>query len=482
MRNVRTLPLSFSGFPAIRLFFLLSAAAAHPGLTRRRRGAEESGRRSPGLGQQPVQRRVSARRWPTSGVMPSDFQPDGGDWAVRGTQNGWFELQWDQPVEAAQIVYYARTTSPLLECLQGLRGLRERRTETRGAGHAGTPPRPAEDRVAEAARDADPHRVPLVASGGAQPRRGGDRRLSRAGHRRGVGRHVHPAGREDAPGAGAAQGPDRRAVRLPRHPAGQTQAAGHLARLRLPRRGLPARRRAVSLHAGRERRPAEVHLRRRPGHDHHGRPVLRRPGDRLRPAPRRPCRVESHGPHRRHLALPRRGEQLPPLPHQHRRDRAGATDARRAQQPRPVLAARRRHRLHVRPQAGLCLLLGHHLAGPLPHGTRRLEAEAALGELPDGFHALGAQQRADHLHPLGIRGPPGLPHPKPLDHQPGRHRAGRLLRQPRAFARHVHGRAADPQHRLRDCHRDEPQRSVPRRDRGHRPQPRAPTRARRSAT
>ncbi|MHB8970122.1 MAG: HzsA-related protein [Pirellulaceae bacterium] len=54
----------------------------------------------------------------TNGVVPSDFQPDGGDWAVLGTQDGWFELQWDQPVEAAQILYYARTTSPLLECFK----------------------------------------------------------------------------------------------------------------------------------------------------------------------------------------------------------------------------------------------------------------------------------------------------------------------------------------------------------------------------
>ena len=53
-----------------------------------------------------------------SGVLPSEFQQDGGDWAVRGTQEGWFELDWDQPVEAAQIVYYARTTSPLLECFK----------------------------------------------------------------------------------------------------------------------------------------------------------------------------------------------------------------------------------------------------------------------------------------------------------------------------------------------------------------------------
>ena len=53
-----------------------------------------------------------------SGVVPSEFQQDGGDWAVRAAQQGWFELRWDKPVEAAQIIYYARTTSPLLECFQ----------------------------------------------------------------------------------------------------------------------------------------------------------------------------------------------------------------------------------------------------------------------------------------------------------------------------------------------------------------------------
>jgi hypothetical protein len=53
-----------------------------------------------------------------NGLIPSDFQPEGGDWATRGTQKGWFELQWDQPVEAAQIIYYARTSSPLIECFK----------------------------------------------------------------------------------------------------------------------------------------------------------------------------------------------------------------------------------------------------------------------------------------------------------------------------------------------------------------------------
>ena len=47
------------------------------------------------------------------GVIPSG-RPDG-DWAVKGTQDGHFTLQWTKPVEATQIVYYARVTSDLLE-------------------------------------------------------------------------------------------------------------------------------------------------------------------------------------------------------------------------------------------------------------------------------------------------------------------------------------------------------------------------------
>jgi len=52
-----------------------------------------------------------------SGAVPSAFREDD-DWAVKGTQDGWFQLEWDQPVEAAQIIYYARVTSPLLECFK----------------------------------------------------------------------------------------------------------------------------------------------------------------------------------------------------------------------------------------------------------------------------------------------------------------------------------------------------------------------------
>jgi hypothetical protein len=53
----------------------------------------------------------------TSGAVPSEIHQDS-DWAVKGTQTGRFTLQWDKPVEATQIIYYARVTSTLLECFK----------------------------------------------------------------------------------------------------------------------------------------------------------------------------------------------------------------------------------------------------------------------------------------------------------------------------------------------------------------------------
>jgi hypothetical protein len=53
-----------------------------------------------------------------TGVIPSDFQQGGREWAAQGTQSGWFELRWDEPVEAGQIIYYARTRTPFLECFK----------------------------------------------------------------------------------------------------------------------------------------------------------------------------------------------------------------------------------------------------------------------------------------------------------------------------------------------------------------------------
>jgi len=53
----------------------------------------------------------------TSGTVPSEFQQDE-DWAVKATPHGWFRLEWEQPVEAAEIVYYARVTGRLLECFK----------------------------------------------------------------------------------------------------------------------------------------------------------------------------------------------------------------------------------------------------------------------------------------------------------------------------------------------------------------------------
>jgi len=37
---------------------------------------------------------------------------------MRATQSGHFTLEWATPIEAAQIIYYARVTSPLLECFK----------------------------------------------------------------------------------------------------------------------------------------------------------------------------------------------------------------------------------------------------------------------------------------------------------------------------------------------------------------------------
>jgi hypothetical protein len=117
MRNVWTPPRSASGTPVTKWLFLLSAVAAQAGVI----AADEMPKNLA------VEAHVSASsqfsdayrpQMATSGVIPSDVQPDGGDWAVHGTPNGWFELRWDQPVEAAQIIYYARETSPLLECFK----------------------------------------------------------------------------------------------------------------------------------------------------------------------------------------------------------------------------------------------------------------------------------------------------------------------------------------------------------------------------
>ena len=246
MRNVRTLPLSFSGSPAIRLLFLLSAAAAHLGLT--------------AAGEVPKNLAVAARvsassqfsdayrpQMATSGVMPSDFQPDGGDWAVPRHAERLVRAAMGPAGRGGPDRLLRPHDQPAAGVLQGLRGLRERRAEARGAGHAGTSPRPAEDRLAEAARDANPHRVPLVASRvRSTPARRRSPSIPCRSPTRSWPRCPIPPEEKTPAGAGAAQGPDRRAVRLPRHPAGQAQAAGHLARLRLPRRGLPARRRAVS--------------------------------------------------------------------------------------------------------------------------------------------------------------------------------------------------------------------------------------------
>ncbi|MCY2989069.1 MAG: hypothetical protein NTY19_14535 [Planctomycetota bacterium] len=114
MCDVQTPLRSFSGSLAALLLCLLSTIAAQVGQA----AAAEAPKNLATAARVSASSQFSDAYGPqmaVRGVLPSEFQSDGGDWAVRGTQNGWFDLQWDQPVEVAQIVYYARTTSPLLE-------------------------------------------------------------------------------------------------------------------------------------------------------------------------------------------------------------------------------------------------------------------------------------------------------------------------------------------------------------------------------
>ncbi|HEY3320959.1 MAG TPA: hypothetical protein VGP72_10880 [Planctomycetota bacterium] len=53
----------------------------------------------------------------TGGNVPPGGE--GGEWAMKAATSGWFEMNWEQPVEAAQIIYACRTHSPILECFKG---------------------------------------------------------------------------------------------------------------------------------------------------------------------------------------------------------------------------------------------------------------------------------------------------------------------------------------------------------------------------
>ena len=88
------------------------------------------------------------------------------------------------------------------------------------------------------------------------------------------------------------------------------------------------------------------------------------------------------------------------------------------------------------------------------------------------FTPCRAGRRTADLHALGIRRPAGDSDPEPVDDQPGRHGPGRLFRQPRAVAGHVHGGPADPRHDEDHLHHDRPQRPDARGDRRGGPQPR----------
>ena len=149
MRNVRTRPLSFSGSPAIRWLFLLSAAAAHPGLT----SAAEVPKNLA------VEARVSASSQfsddyaPTraiSGEIPSDLQPTGGRLGGAWHAERLVRAAMGPAGRGGPDRLLRADHQPAAGGFQGLCGLCERPAGTRRTRHAGTPPRPAEDRLAKA--------------------------------------------------------------------------------------------------------------------------------------------------------------------------------------------------------------------------------------------------------------------------------------------------------------------------------------------
>ena len=260
-----------------------------------------------------------------SGTIPSEFQQDR-DWAVRGTPDGQFTLEWDEPVEAARSST-SRVTSPLLECFKDYEVYLDDDAEAGRAGHARASPRTADDQLPQAAGHHDPHRVPLVASRFAQPGRRGDRRVRDAGDRRSSWprcgsrrRRRRPRPRRCAGNCSTASSGSSDILLVKRKPLNISHVYVYHVEGFRPGGGL------YVFSPDEDGRRAEVHLRCRRGHDHHGRPVLRRQGGRLRPAARRARRLQPGGPHRRHLALRGRREQLPDLPDQHRRHRPDATD------------------------------------------------------------------------------------------------------------------------------------------------------------
>ena len=82
------------------------------------------------------------------------------------------------------------------------------------------------------------------------------------------------------------------------------------------------------------------------------------------------------------------GRRVSPVDGQHRRQRPAAADRRPVARLQRLLAARRRHRFSQHARAAVRLLLARAGRRPAPHGRRRLERGAAVGQLPERLHAL----------------------------------------------------------------------------------------------
>ncbi len=262
-----------------------------------------------------------------SGAVPSDFLQDQ-DWAMRAVQCGHFTLEWSEPIDAAQIIYYARVTSPLLECFKDyevylnddeqpcVRGTLEQR---RGPQSISFPPRKVTKIRLEFLSAYPDSPNPGAAEIAVYPVPVSDKQLA----------EMAIPSEEKTPEAQALRREllagelgFRDILLVKRKPLNISHVYVYHVEGFRPGGGL------YIFSPNDEGGELKCIFDAGEGHDHDGRSVVRRQRGGLCHAAGRSRRLEPRGPHRRHFSIRRRDEQLPSLQDQHRRQRSDAVDPR----------------------------------------------------------------------------------------------------------------------------------------------------------
>ena len=461
----------------------------------------------------------TARSRPPAARRPTWTRPGACSRPARATRPS-SRLQWDQPVELAELIYWGRTTWFMNECWkdyevylddakspaakgtfqmihgpqrvkipqeQGLEGHLQvpqllRRLQSRGPGDPGLRPQPHRQGVGPAGGPGQQRRWPSCRGSRRTTRStsGTSSTSSRALH----GPTLRPGGRASGP-AGEARSrrpgprPSRRERAGVRATRPTTAGQGRSRPGATPARRAPLRRRQAPGHpAARDQRLARLHVSLR------GLPGRRRAVRRFAHATRAPSRAPGRLAHRadpRLRPLLRRhdgpvqlaqaaGRRLSPLDDQRRRHGPEAAHRRPVARLQRLLAARRRHRLPQHAHAAVRLLLARPGGHPAPDERRRLRACASSRPitsttsrpcvLDDGRIIYTRWEYVDR---------PAIPIQSLWTINPDGTGPDGLLRQPRALAGHVHGGPLDPRQHEDHLHHDRPQRPDPRGDRRDRP-------------